>query len=230
MQKDKRVRIITGHYGSGKTEFAVNYTLKLAKEGYKTAIADLDIVNPYFRSREIEPMFLEKGIKVVASTIKSFAGDLPALSPEIYTLLQDKSYEAVIDVGGDKAGATVLGRFYNHIDPAECDIFFVLNANRPLTNTKENAIRYIRSIELSSRQKITALVNNTHLCGETSIEDILKGQELCEEVSRELSLPIKYVVTHISLMDRLPKGLQGKIFPIRIYMRKPWETEIEGGL
>lgn len=230
MQKDRRVRIITGHYGSGKTEFAVNYTLKLAEEGYKTAIADLDIVNPYFRSREIEPMFLGKGIKVVASSLKSFAGDLPALSPEIYTLFQDKSYEAVIDVGGDKVGATVLGRFFNHIEKDECDIFFVLNANRPMTSNKDNAIRYIRSIELGSRQRITALVNNTHLCGDTTIEDILKGQKLCEEVSREMSLPIKYVVTHIDLMDKLPSGLQGEIFPIKIYMKKSWETEIEGGL
>ena len=229
MEKDKRVRIITGHYGSGKTEFAVNYAFNLAEKGFKTAIADLDIVNPYFRSREIEPIFLERGIKVVSSTLKSFAGDLPALSPEIYTLFQDKSYEAVIDVGGDKAGATVLGRFYNQIDKDECDVFFVLNANRPMTSNKESSIRYIRSIELASRQKVTALVNNTHLCGDTQAEDILKGQKLCEEVSKELNLPIKYVVAHISLMDRLPKNLQGKIFPIRIYMKKPWETEIEGG-
>lgn len=225
MQKDKRVRIITGHYGSGKTEFAVNYTLSLAKSGYKTAIVDLDIVNPYFRSREMEPMFMEKGVRVISSTVKGFAGDLPALSPEIYAALQDKSYETVIDMGGDKAGATALGRFYDHIDKNECDMFFVLNANRPLTNTKENAIRYLKAIELGSRQKVTALVNNTHLCSDTRVEDILKGQELCVEVSRELGLPIKYVVTHVDLMDKLPKNIQGEIFPIKIYMKKPWEMD-----
>ncbi len=230
MQKDKRIRIITGHYGSGKTEFAVNYTLALAEVGYKTAIADLDIVNPYFRSREIEPIFMEKGIRVISSAIKSFAGDLPALSPEIYTVFQDKSYEAVIDVGGDKAGATVLGRYYDQIDTNECDMFFVINANRPLTNSKDNVIRYMRSIELGSRQKVTALVNNTHLCQDTTINDILKGQKLCEEVSKELSLPIKYVVTHVDLVDKLPKDIQGEIFPIKIYMKKPWEREFEGGL
>lgn len=225
MQKDKRVRIITGHYGSGKTEFAVNYTLSLAKSGYKTAIVDLDIVNPYFRSREMEPMFMEKGVRVISSTVKGLAGDLPALSPEIYAALQDKSYETVIDMGGDKAGATALGRFYDHIDKNECDMFFVLNANRPLTNTKENAIRYLKAIELGSRQKVTALVNNTHLCSDTRVEDILKGQELCVEVSRELGLPIKYVVTHVDLMDKLPKNIQGEIFPIKIYMKKPWEMD-----
>jgi hypothetical protein len=225
MQKDKRLRIVTGHYGSGKTEFAVNYTLALAKQGYKTIIADLDIVNPYFRSREVEPIFLEKGIRVVSSTIKSHAGDLPALSPEIYTLLQDKSYEAVIDMGGDKAGATALGRFYDHIDKDECDMFFVLNANRPMTSNKENAIRYIRSIEQGSRQKVTALINNTHLCSDTRIEDIIKGQKLCQEVSEELGLPIKYVVAHINIVDKLPNDIQGEIFPIEIYMKKPWEME-----
>ena len=223
MQKDRRIRIITGHYGSGKTEFAVNYTLALAEQGYKTAIADLDIVNPYFRSREIEPIFQEKGIRVVSSSIKSHAGDLPALSPEIFTLFQDKSYQAIIDVGGDKAGATALGRFHNHIDKDECDMFFVLNANRPLTSSRDNAIRYIYSIEQGSRQKITGLINNTHLCGDTSIDDIMKGQRLCQEVSEELGLPIKYVVAHTNLMDKLPKGIQGEIFPIKIYMKKPWE-------
>ena len=225
MQKDKRLRIITGHYGSGKTEFAVNYTLRLAELGCKTAIVDLDIVNPYFRSREMEPMFMEKGIRVISSNIKGLAGDLPALSPEIYTVLQDKSYEAIRDRGGDKAGASALGRFFDHIDKVECDMFFVINANRPLTNTKEKAIRYLREIEQGSRQKVTALVNNTHLCGETAIEDIIKGQELSMQVSKELGLPIKYVVTHIDLMDKLPNDLQGEIFPIKIYMKKPWETE-----
>lgn len=223
MQKDKRIRIITGHYGSGKTEFAVNYTLRLAELGHKTAIVDLDIVNPYFRSREMEPMFIEKGIRVISSTIKGLAGDLPALSPEIYTVLQDKSYETVIDMGGDKAGATALGRFYDHIDKDECDMFFVLNANRPLTNNKDNAIRYLRSVEQGSRQKVTGLINNTHLCGDTTVEDIMKGQELCLQVSKELGLPIKYVVTHIKLMDKLPNNIQGEILPIEIYMKKPWE-------
>ena len=225
MQKDKRIRIITGHYGSGKTEFAVNYTLRLAELGYKTAIVDLDIVNPYFRSREMEPMLIEKGVRVISSTIKGLAGDLPAISPEIYTALQDKSYEAVIDMGGDKAGATALGRFYDHIDKDECDMFFVINANRPLTNNKDNAIRYLRSIEQGSRQKVTGLINNTHLCGDTTVEDIMKGQELCLQVSKELGLPIKYVVTHIDLLDKLPNNIQGEIFPIEIYMKKPWEME-----
>lgn len=224
MFNDKRIRIITGHYGSGKTEFAVNYAFDLAKTGKKTAIVDLDIVNPYFRSREIEPQFVKKGIRVISSSIKGLSGDLPALSPEIYSVLQDTSYEVVLDVGGDKAGARSLGRYHEYFDREPYDMFFVLNANRHQTNTVDGAVSYLRSIEDSSMQKITALVNNTHLCDNTTIEEIMKGQKLCEDVSKVLGLPIKYVVCEKKFVDLLPKGLQGEVLPIDIYMKKPWEN------
>ncbi|MGE5630264.1 MAG: hypothetical protein ACM3TR_04105 [Caulobacteraceae bacterium] len=223
MFDEKRVRIITGHYGSGKTEFAVNYTFRLAATGKKTSIVDLDIVNPYFRSRQLEPQFAEKGIRVISSSVKGLAGDLPALSPEIYSVLQDTSYEVVLDVGGDKVGATALGRYHEYFDREPYDMLFVLNANRHQTSTAEGAISYLRSIEEGSQQKVTALVNNTHLCGDTTLEDILKGQELCEEVSKALGLPIKYIVAEKKLAGMLPENLQGEIFPIDIYMKKPWE-------
>lgn len=223
MFEEKRIRIITGHYGSGKTEFAVNYTLGLAAAGLKTAIVDLDIVNPYFRSRQIEPYFEEKGIRVIASSIKGLSGDIPALSPEINAVFHDKSYHAVIDVGGDKAGATALGRYHEYLDREPYDMMFVLNANRSLTQDLDGAIKYIKAIEEGSRQKVTALVNNTHLCGETSVEDILKGQRLCEQVSEALGLPIKYIVVHKDLVSQLPKDLKGEVFPIELYMKKPWE-------
>ncbi|MFZ5353851.1 MAG: ATP-binding protein [Bacillota bacterium] len=223
MLNDKRIRIITGHYGSGKTEFAVNYALALAAAGAKTAIADLDIVNPYFRSREMEPMFNEKGIRVIASSIKGLSGDIPALSPEIYSVFHDKSYEVVLDVGGDKVGATALGRYHEYLDKEPYDMLFVLNANRRQTHDLEGAINYLRSIEAGSRQKVTALVNNTHLCGDTTLEEILKGQQLCEAVSKELNIPVKYIVAEKRFIEQLPQGIQGEIFPIEIYMKKPWE-------
>jgi hypothetical protein len=223
MFDEKRVRIIIGHYGSGKTEFAVNYTFGLAAQGKKTSIVDLDIVNPYFRSREIEPQFIEKGIRVISSSIKGMSGDLPAVSPEIYSVLQDTSYEVVMDVGGDKAGARALGRYHEYFDKEPYDMLFVLNANRHQTGNVDGAISYLRSIEDSSRQKVTALVNNTHLCDSTTVEDIMKGQKLCEDVSKVLGLPIKYVVVEKKFVDKLPKGLQGEVLPIDIYMKKPWE-------
>lgn len=223
MFNERRLRIITGHYGSGKTEFAVNYAFGLAAAGKKTAIVDLDIVNPYFRSREMEPQLTAKGIRVVSSSIKGMSGDLPALSPEIYSVLQDTSYEVVLDVGGDRVGARALGRYHEYFDREPYDMFFVLNANRHQTSTADGAISYLRYIEYGSRQKVTALVNNTHLCGNTTVEDIMKGQKLCEDVSKVLGLPIKYVVAEKKFADLLPKGLQGEILPINIYMKKPWE-------
>lgn len=223
MFDEKRIRIITGHYGSGKTEFAVNYTFALAATGKKTAIVDLDIVNPYFRSREIEPKFKEKDIRVIASSIKGLGADIPALSPEINAAFHDKSYQVVIDLGGDKVGARALGRYHEYLSEEPYELMFVVNANRHETRTAEDVIKYINGIQESSRQKVTSLVNNTHLCGETTVEDILRGQKLCEEVSQILGLPIKYVVVHKSLVDKLPSGIQGNIFPIDIYMAKPWE-------
>lgn len=223
MFNEKRLRIITGHYGSGKTEFAVNYTLGLAATGQKTAIVDLDIVNPYFRSRQMEPFFEEKGIRVISSSIKGLSGDIPALSPEIFTVFQDKSYQAVIDVGGDRAGATALGRYHEYLDIEPYEMMFVLNANRRMTHDLDGAISYIREIEVGSRQKITSLVNNTHLCGETTIEEVMRGQQLCEQVSDALGLPIKYIVVQKNLVSSLPKNLKGEVFPIDIYMKKPWE-------
>lgn len=223
MFNERRIRIITGHYGSGKTEFAVNYTLGLAATGKKTSIVDLDIVNPYFRSREMEPLLAEKGVRVISSSLKGLSGDVPALSPEIFSVLQDTSYQVVLDVGGDKAGARALGRYHEYFDKEPYDMFFVLNANRHQTNTVDGAVSYLKSIEESSMQKITALVNNTHLCGNTTLEEILKGQRLCEDVSKASGLPIKYVVVEKKFVDLLPKGLQGEVFPIDIYMKKPWE-------
>lgn len=223
MFNEKRIRIITGHYGSGKTEFAVNYTFGLAATGKKTSIVDLDIVNPYFRSREMEPQLAEKGVRVISSSLKGLSGDVPALSPEIYSVLQDTSYEVVLDVGGDMAGARALGRYHEYFDKEPYDMLFVLNANRHQTNSVDGAVSYLRSIEESSMQKVTALVNNTHLCGNTTVEEITKGQRLCEDVSKALGLPIKYVVVEKKFVDMLPKGLQGELFPIDIYMKKPWE-------
>ena len=223
MLNDKRVRIIAGHYGSGKTEFAVNYTLMLAASGLKTAIADLDIVNPYFRSREKEPMFVKHGVRVIGSSLKGVSLDVPSVSPEVYSLMQDKSISVVLDVGGDKAGARALGRYHEYLDNEPYDMFFVLNANRHLTNDVEGAVNYLRSIEDGARQKFTGIINNTHMCGETTIEDVIKGYELAKKVAEATNIPIKYNVVVKSLLDKVPAGLEGEIFPIDIYMKKPWE-------
>lgn len=222
MNKDKRIRIIIGHYGSGKTEFSINYGVKLAQDGKKVAIVDLDVVNLYFRSREKAEALKDLGIKIIGSSVGGSALDLPAVSPEVLTALQDKSYEAILDIGGDPAGARTLGRYYHHLQREEYDMFFVLNANRPETQTVEKAIEYMREIEETSRAKITGIVSNTHLLKTTSSEDIIRGYELSKEVSKATNLPIKYITALEELVPVLPEEIQAKVFPIKLYMREEW--------
>jgi len=195
MLNDNRIRIITGHYGSGKTEFSVNYAVKLANMGKKVALADLDVVNPYFRSREKAEQLTQLGIRVIGSSIKGASVDVPAVSAEVYAPLQDESYEAVLDVGGDPAGARTLAKYHSYFVDGKYDLLFVVNANRPETQTADKAIEYLREIEKVSRAKVTGLINNTHLLKSTTVEDVLNGQKIVEEISQKLNIPIIMLAT-----------------------------------
>lgn len=222
MLNDKRLRFIIGHYGSGKTEFSINYAVKLAEMGKKVAIADLDIVNLYFRSREKTDILEKLGIKVIGSSIKGAAVDIPAISAEVQTPMQDTSYEAIIDVGGDPVGARTLGRYNEYFVQGQYDMIFVLNANRPETQTVEKSIEYLRKIEDTARAKVTGIVNNTHMLKSTTVEDVLRGQELAEKVSERTNIPIKYISAIERVAEELPKNLKGEIFPMTLYMREEW--------
>ena len=220
---DKRIRIIIGHYGSGKTEFSVNYAMKLKQAtSSKVAIADLDIVNVYFRSREKQVMLEAQGIKVIASSIAGNALDLPAVAADIITPLEDKSYEYVIDVGGDSVGARVLGRFKNYIEDDDYDMFMVVNANREQTMDVEGIKRHKETIEATSRLKVTGFINNTHLIRETTLEDVLKGDKLLKEASKELGIPIRYVSAMSHIASQIPDEVSGEILALDLIMRDQW--------
>lgn len=219
---DKRIRIVIGHYGSGKSEFSVNYAMKLAELGRKAAIADIDVVNMYFRSREKRKQLEEMGIKVIGSGIDTPAIEVPSISAEVYTPLQDESYDVVLDVGGDPVGARALGRYVDYFEEGNYDCFFVLNANRAETQTVEKVIEYIVKIQDVARIKVTGLINNTHLLKETSVDDILRGQKLALEVEKETGIELKYVSVLESVAPDLPKDLKGEIFPIKLTMRDEW--------
>lgn len=220
---NKRIRIITGHYGSGKSEFSVNYALKLRGEiEGRLAISDLDVVNVYFRSRGMKDLLEEKGIHVIASSVDAPTLDIPALSAEIHTPLLNKDYNNIIDLGGDKVGATVIARYRDMIDDEDYDMFFVVNANREKTQTAEEVMGYIDEIEAASKLKVTGLINNTHMLKATTIEDLEKGQEVCREVSKARNIPIKFVSCMESLVDQVPEDFEGEIIPLSLMLRDQW--------
>lgn len=223
MLNDHRIRIIIGHYGSGKTEFSVNYVMKLAEAGRKAAIADMDVVNPYFRSREKSDMLEEKGIRVISSALGHKVDiDIPMVSAEVLSPLQDHSYDCVLDVGGNSVGAMPIAQFSEYFVPGDYDMFCVVNRYRSQTNTVEGVMNQIREIEAVVGARVTGLVNNTHLLRETTVEDVLFGQELVEAVSKQYHIPVKYIVALEKVAHQLPQGLEGEVFPIQMYMRQEW--------
>lgn len=222
MLNDKRIRIITGHYGSGKSEFSVNYAMRLAEMGKKVAIADLDIVNMYFRSREKTMEMEAKGIRVIGSQIDSPAIEVPSVSAEVYAPLQDESYDVVLDVGGNPIGARTLGRYVDYFKEDNYDMLFVINANRPETQTVDQVLEFIRKIEAVSRAKVTGLINNTHMLRSTEVEDVLRGQKLALEVQERTGIKLKYISLKKDLVPSLPDNLEGEIFPIDIQIRDEW--------
>ena len=217
-----RVSIITGHYGTGKTEFAVNLALALASEGNQVMVADLDVVNPYFRSRERRAMLEEAGIQLISSSQACANADVPSLPAEVFTILQNQELHGVLDIGGDPIGARVLARFKPQLTGQDFDLLFVLNANRPEVREVENAISYLRAIEATTGLTCTGIVNNTHLCGETTEEEIRKGAELAHAVSQETGIPVLCHVAVEGLAENL-SDLPETVFPITIKMKKPWE-------
>ncbi|WP_101773712.1 ATP-binding protein [Peptostreptococcus faecalis] len=223
MDNTKRIRIITGHYGSGKSEFSVNYALSLREkiEG-KLAISDLDVVNVYFRSRGKKEFLEEKGIHVIASSVDAPTLDIPALSAEIHTPLLNKDYNNIIDLGGDKVGATVIARYRDMIDDDDYDMFFVVNANREKTQNAEEVMAYIDEIEEASKLKVTGLINNTHMLKATTLDDISRGQEVCREVSKARNIPIKFISCLAEIADQIPSDYEGEVLPLHLYLRDEW--------
>ncbi|TZE81320.1 hypothetical protein [Calorimonas adulescens] len=220
----KRLTVITGHFGSGKTEISINYAIELKKLVDKVALVDLDIVNPYFRSREErETLKQDYDVRVVCTEEEYMNADIPALSPEIYGVLQDKRWNTVVDLGGDDIGATALGMFNKYFQEEPYEMIFVVNVNRPFTSTKEGIIKRIRAIEKASRIKVTHLVNNTHLMDDTTIDDILNGYKVTEEVSRETGLPIKFISGKKEILEKLPDYIEVKLFPLNLFMKPPWK-------
>lgn len=220
---DKRLTIFAGHYGSGKTNIAVNYAVRLAKEGKKVCIADLDIVNPYFRTKDSEEELNEYGIHLISPQYANTNVDLPALPAESYRLVQDKSVYGVMDIGGDDRGAYALGRYAGAIKSEDnYRMAFVVNFFRPLTPSARDAVLIMREIEHAAGISFNCIVNNSNLGTLTTKQNIIDSLSLTEELCRMTGLPLwmhtaeASVAEQISEFPIMPLKLQKKYFDLPV--------------
>ncbi len=218
-----RVWIITGHYGSGKSEFALNFALKMRAQGAELALCDIDVVNPYFRSRERRGLLEAQGIHVVGNNLAVDEGiDLPAVSAELYGPLADPAVHTVIDVGGDPVGARLLRSFRRLIPAAETEVLCVVNAMRPATQSADALVAQIQGIEAASGLAVTGLINTTHLLEYTTVEHIQLGNDLCIEVGQRTGLPVRFVGAREHLVLSLPEEIQGERVGVAMHLRDNW--------
>ncbi|WP_407385862.1 hypothetical protein [Ruminococcus sp.] len=207
----KRLTILCGHYGSGKTNIAVNMALDLHSQRENVAIADLDIVNPYFRSKDSEEAFKEHGIRLICSDFASSNVDLPSMPADLYAITDDNSLSVIMDIGGDDRGAYALGRLRDAIlNENDYEMLMVVNKFRPLTPDAPSTIEVMREIEAACGIPFTGIINNSNLAGETTAEDVLGSARYAEEVVRLSNLPL--VLTTVE--DRLFDELKEKISPL----------------
>jgi energy-coupling factor transporter ATP-binding protein EcfA2 len=211
----KRVNIFCGHYGSGKSEISVNAAVLIGQTHQDVLMADMDIVNPFFRSIDARNALEALGIKVAAPLFANTNVDVPALVPEVSTALRSKERHVILDVGGDEDGARVLGRYHLDIPQDDYDMFFVFNRARPLTRELNETLNYIREIEAASRQKVTRLINNTHYLSETTVNDVLYGLELAKEISRETGIPLAATCVMEGLEGELASRLDHPVFVLK---------------
>jgi len=217
-----RAIIIIGNYGSGKSEVAVNWTIAMKNWGInQISIADLDIVNPYFRSREAIKVMEEKGINVVAPKGRHFYADLPIILPEIKGLFQNQEGYAVFDVGGEDVGAKLLSSFHGFI--TDYELLVVVNSNRPFTNTLENTKILKHKMENAAGLRITGFIGNTHLMDETDVDTILKGAAFLSELSEATDIPVRFITAHTSLYEKVMEAKpKVPVLPVERILSPPW--------
>ncbi len=216
MMNFKRMTILSGHYGSGKTNIAVNLAFSLKKQYDNVVVADMDIVNPYFRTKDSLKEFEKGGIKLIASRFAGSNVDLPSLPQEMYMLTDDKSSRAILDIGGDERGALVLGRYAPKIlEENDYEMLFVFNAARPLTPDADSALEVMREIEAAGKIAFTGIINNTNLGRETTPETVLSSLTKADELSKKANLPIVMTTVEKSLFDPLKEKIEN-LYPLEL--------------
>ena len=217
-----RVTLFAGHYGSGKTNLAVNFALYLKEQGHSVTIADLDIVNPYFRTKDSAQELEAAGIPLISPHYANSNVDLPALPKELYELVARRDRLAVLDIGGDDRGAYALGRYTPSIlEEGDYEMIFVVNFARPLTQTPEDALEVMREIEVAGGIPFTAIVNNTNLGHDTTPDTLRASYPLAERLSTLTGLPILFTSAEGCVAEKMEEGevvpltLQTKYFDIK---------------
>ncbi len=216
---EKRMTLFAGHYGSGKTSLAVSYARELAARGRAVTLADLDIVNPYFRAKDSAEALEALGVRVIASPYANSNVDLPSLPQELYSVVDDRSRFAVLDVGGDDRGALALGRYAPGIlAENDYEMLLVVNQYRPLSRDTASTLEILREIEAAGGLRFTGIVNNSNLGRETDAQTVLASLPYAEALARESGLPLRMT----SVDGRLFPELSGRIdplFPIQLPQR-----------
>ena len=210
-----RITLFCGHYGSGKTNLAVNAAFALKAQGFDVAIADLDIVNPYFRTKDSEAELRAAGIEVISLPFANSSVDLPALPSEAYSLVQNRNRRAVLDIGGDDRGAYALGRYAPAIrEENDFDMLYVVNFYRPLTRTAADALTVMREIEAACGLPFTGIVNNSNLGEETTLADVTATASEAEALAGLAGLPVVFTAARkdIAAPGMLPLTLQKKYY------------------
>ena len=222
MSERSRVTVICGHYGCGKTNLALNLALEAAAKGEKVTVADLDIVNPYFRSSEYGGLLEEHGVHLIAPVFAGTTLDTPTLPPELYSVFEPSAGQVFIDAGGDDAGVTALGGLHTQLEETGYEMLYVINRYRVLSQTPEEAAALLQEIEGASRLKATGLVNNSHLGVETCLDTLLGGLDFARKTAQLTGLPLLYsTAPDFALRDgeTLPEGFKR----IQRHVKFMWE-------
>ena len=217
--------VIVGNYGSGKTEVAVNLAVRRKLDGVDVLLADLDLVNPYFRTREARSSLSDLGIEVILPPLEYLNADLPILSPKVGGLIKNPAALTILDAGGDGVGAMVLGALGDMFKGRQVEMLQVINPFRPFTADVNGCLAMRDRIEAASRLKITGLIGNAHFLEDTGVDDIMEGYELVAAVSEASDLPLAFITAALNLIPELEKKrLACPILPIKRQLIPPWKV------
>lgn len=224
----KRFTVVTGHYGTGKTNLSLNLALDQVGRFDEVTLVDLDIINPYFRSSDYATMLAEKGVQVISPTFAGTTLDTPSLSAAVYSAFESEG-AVIFDVGGDDAGATALGRFSKDFSALDYDMLYVVNRYRALTTTPDEAAALLAEIEAVSHLHATGVVNNSHLRQETTARTVLDSAGFALETAKSLGLPLVCTTVPRRIADAFsdspgdPAYVENA-YPVEVYVRTPWES------